>query len=160
MKRFQFPLERVRDYRKVQMEAEQARLEECRARLLAVEEMLTELARQRIESDNEVRSQEARAAVVPVSEVAAYPDYRRHLDQMARMLERRRAEALARLEQQRQRLVEARRRFEILDRARGYARAEWQYEFDREQEALAGELFLANWSRKRGAPARRCRQAR
>ena len=49
---------------------------------------------------------------------------------------------------QRQLLVEARRRYELLDRLKQKALAEWRVQRDKEEEELAAELFLAKRRRE------------
>ena len=49
---------------------------------------------------------------------------------------------------QRQQLVEARRRYELLDRLKQKALAEWRVQRDKEEEELAAELFLAKRRRE------------
>ena len=46
------------------------------------------------------------------------------------------------------RVIEARRKFELLDRLREAALNEWQAAVNKEQEDLAAELFLARSRRK------------
>ncbi len=157
MKRFEFPLERIRQYRKLQMETEQARLEECRARLLAVEELFRELARQREQSAADIRVQEAAGNELEVSSPAQAAQFRGYLGRVETMLEARRRTAEDALEAQRKVVIAARQKFEVLDRYRGTSLKTWQSDFNREQEALASELFLAKWRPSRsgveGEPA-------
>jgi len=67
-----------------------------------------------------------------------------------RDLENRVRNAEAQAEQQRQKVVEARRQAELLEKLKGRALAEWQAASGREEETLASELYLANHVRRTG----------
>jgi len=153
MKRFEFSLERVRQFRKLQMETEQAKLEQARARLEAVEAMIAELNRQRCLADDVSRRVRSNAGAVSMPDVAGHAQFATYLQRMESALVRRREQALVEMEQQRRVLLEARKKYEMLDRFRAASRTAWQVDFAREQETLAGELFLAKWNRARGSAA-------
>jgi hypothetical protein len=53
-----------------------------------------------------------------------------------------------RIAAQRIRLSEARRDCELLERLKTKARAQWEYELNREMENLAADLYLARWDAK------------
>lgn len=147
MKRFEFSLERVRQFRKLQLETEQAKLEQARARLESVEAMIAELNRQRSLADDVSRRVRSNPGSVSMSDVAGHAQFATYLQRMEHALVSRRAQALAEMEQQRRVLLEARKKYEMLDRFRSASRSAWQVEFAREQENMAGELFLAKWNR-------------
>lgn len=155
MKKFEFPLERIRQFRKLQMETEQARLEQCNARLMAVDAMIGESKRQRLDADADVRRVESSGGEVSIAAVRSHSAFRGYLTRVDQMLAARRTQAEADLETQRGALLEARKRYEILDRFKDQSRKGWQAEFDREQEALAGELFLAKWNHRNPGGERR-----
>ena len=146
MKRFHFPLERIRQFRRLQMETEESRLAECRQRLEAVNHMVAELDRQREDADEDARRRTGAGLAKPaeLESLALWRGHARRLD--AELAERRSKEAVA-VELQRRRLVEARRKYEILDRLRDKTLRGWRADWDRETEALAGELYLSRWSR-------------
>lgn len=148
MKRFEFPLERVRQYRKLELDTEHARLEQAQARLNAVDAMITDLHRQEKQEEQESREARSKGGHTAVENALQHTRFQSYLLRMAHMLDQQRAQVAQALERQRLVLLEARRRFEILDRFRQSSRAEWQAEFNREQENLAGELFLAKHARE------------
>jgi len=147
MKRFEFPLERVRQFRKLQMETEQAKLEQARARLQSVDAMIAELNRQRSLAQDSSRQARSSPRAVSMSDVAGHAQFALYLQRMEHALNGRRHEALLEMERQRKVLLEARRKYEMLHRFRDSSQSAWQAEFSREQENLAGELFLAKWLR-------------
>jgi len=69
----------------------------------------------------------------------------------ARREERRLSQALAAarkdVDKQRQRTLEARRAYRLLERLKERRRKAWNIEFDRELEADAAEAFLSRWNR-------------
>ncbi|MCC6591179.1 MAG: hypothetical protein IT168_31125 [Bryobacterales bacterium] len=148
MKRFEFPLERVRQYRKLQLDTEHARLEQAQARLNAVDAMIVDLHRQEKQEERESREARSQGGQKAVENALQHTRFQSYLLRMAQMLDQQKAQAAQALERQRLILLEARRKFEILDRFRQSSRAEWQVEFNREQEDLAGELFLAKHARQ------------
>ena len=46
-------------------------------------------------------------------------------------------------------MLEARRRFRLLDLLKNRARTEWTAEMAREVEALSAEAYIAQWGRQR-----------
>jgi len=148
MKRFVFPLERVRQYRKMQLEIEHARLEQCGARLAAVQIMESELQRQRLNSDQDLRDDAAPGRAVPTADLTTLPAWRGYLSRMEHVLTERKAESSREFLRQRESVLDARRRYEALDRRRGKAQETWRNGLDREEEAFANELFLGRWKRR------------
>lgn len=149
MKRFEFSLERVRQFRKLQMESEQARLEQARSRLEAVDAMIAELNRQRSLAQDSSRRARGQGGAVSMTDVAGHAQFALYLQRMEYALNARRQQALLEMERQRHILLEARKKYEMLDRFRESSLAAWQADFNREQENVAGELFLAKWTRAR-----------
>lgn len=145
MRRFQFRLETVLGWRRLQVETEEARL-----RALFEELRRVEAARERVETERADAEREVLyAASATADELAALEACRafagRELERLA--AERQRCEGL--IAGQRQRLIEAERRLRLLEKLREKRRAEWRQAADREQEAVAAELFLGQWSARR-----------
>ena len=145
MKRFTFPLERVRHYRFLQLETEQGKLEQLLAKLQTLDQLENDLTRQRLEAEEAVRALTKAGAPVEPAQVCSMTDFRGYLKQVAATLALRRAELSRRVAVQRQELLEARRRYEVLDRFRGREKLRWKAAFDQELEQLAAENFLARW---------------
>ena len=68
--------------------------------------------------------------------------YRRHTDSQIRNLEARERQWEAKIAEQLSRVMEARRRSELLEHLRRGALKKWEAAANREQEDLAAELFL------------------
>lgn len=143
MKRFHFPLERVRRWRDGQAALEEVKLEQLREGLAALGAQKRGIESERARSLQQVLHQPAVEAV----DLHNLDAYRVHARDQIRAIENREREAETRLEQQRQRVIQARRDAELLERLKQKALQEWQAASDREQESLAAELYLARRTR-------------
>lgn len=145
MNRFQFPLDRVRRWRREQAALEELKLQRWYAQLAALDEERARAENERAASERNVLGQSS----VEAGELQALDAYRLHTRSRIEKIENRRGEVLAQIEKQRQQWREARRRAELLERLKTRMFDAWQTAADREEEALAGELYLAKWRRSR-----------
>lgn len=143
MKRFRFPLEVALDYRRLQAEREEARLQECQRELRYWEFQLQQLARTRDEASRELHTQ-AVGGFLPLRIHDAYAQHHRKQTQKFAAQAEQCREKVA---QQEIRVNEARRQHRLLEKLKEKAQQEWQAAVDREQEALAAEAYLAQWNR-------------
>ena len=139
MKRFDFPLDRVRRWR-----VEQLHLEELKLQQLLAERQALARGKQQIRQELErtQRSLLAQPSLEAV-ELETLDCFHHFVHARIRDFENREGEAEAKIVVQRQRVLEARRQSELLERLRHKALAEWRAAADHEQETLAAELFLA-----------------
>ncbi|MEZ5399055.1 MAG: hypothetical protein R2729_05250 [Bryobacteraceae bacterium] len=145
MKKFSFPLERLLELRRLQEEMERAKLLRLAAEIGTLDQRRAELARLREGANADLRRTVHPGAEPRVGPLAALPYFRQRVARLdGRMLaERQRLERAA--AEQRAELVRARQRSEVLETVRDKSFAEWRAAVDREQESLAGELYLAKW---------------
>jgi hypothetical protein len=61
------------------------------------------------------------------------------------MIHARRQQVSLDIDAQRGRVLDARQKYEMLDRLKTRSQGVWRAECNREQENLAGELYLARW---------------
>ena len=143
MKRFAFSLDRVRRWRREQASLEELKLQQLRA------EMAGLLAAQRqIETDRAQSEQQVlRQAYVDPLLLESLDLYRQFTAGKVRHLESRKQQWEAKIADQLSKVIEARRKFELLEQLRQAALDEWQAVVDKEQEDLAAELFLAKSGR-------------
>jgi hypothetical protein len=144
MKRFSFPLERVRLWRAGQAALEELKLEHLREALSKLQQEKRGIQTERASSDRQVLGQPS----IEAGELESLGVYRLHTRNRIREIEKRERLAGVQVEAQRQRVIEARRAAELLDRLRHKAMEEWRIASDREQETLATELFLAKRLRR------------
>jgi flagellar FliJ protein len=145
MKRFRFPLERVRRWRAEQAGLEELKLQQLRAEADQLSSQKLAVETERVRSAKEVLARPSIEAI----ELSSLDTYglclRRQITELTN-LER---TAAAKTVEQRQRVLEARRQFKLLDRLHAKALAQWRAASNKEQEDLAAELFLARSARKR-----------
>lgn len=145
MKRFEFPLERVRRWRSEQASLEELKLQQLRAEAARLAVSKSEIETEAAQSARQVLAQPS----IDALELTSLEAYRQHLQRRVRELENLELQCQAKVGEQRRRVMEARRQFELLDRLHDKARREWVAEGNKEQEQLAAELFLAKSVRER-----------
>ncbi len=142
MKAFKFSLQRVLEWRAVQLRREEERLSALQQHLSALLAHDKELLASVVKSELELRAR----GVIPGFEVAALTGFRSRIQNQRAKLK----EACTRIEreidEQRKRLLKARQDHRMLDKLREKRRAEWTYLNDRELEAIANESYLAQWT--------------
>jgi len=141
MTRFHFPLQRVLEWRKTQLEVEEAKFRQSVAALGAVERARAELQAGAVHTEHEVRRWER----VGGSDLGALAEYRAHVRAEEARLAARRAECVGAVAAQQATMLEARRRCRLLERLRERRLAEWTAANDRELEEIASESYLAQW---------------
>jgi flagellar biosynthesis chaperone FliJ len=145
VKRFHFPLEKVRGWRRTRFESETTVLE----RLLA-ERLATVERRRRVEREaDEALRQVLGSAVLSPEQLAAADSYRSWAArESAKLLLSLRA-LEERIESQRRAVRSAKREADVLDHMREEALARWRQEADRETEAMVADLVVARWQQRK-----------
>lgn len=146
MKKFRFPLERLLNYRRAQLAAEQAKLEKILAEQRALRERRAALERE----DRAIRENLRRLPELASAELEAAAMFRRYAETETVRLLSAEGELASRLERQREAVLCARREVEVLERLRERKREDWRRELDREMEAQVAELVIARWRTAEG----------
>jgi len=145
MKRFHFPLETARRWR-----LERAGIEELKLRQILAEKQKLAAAKGQIQAE---MTQTARQVLgqpfIPALELESLDSFRVHVRGRIRKLEDQEKGCEGRIVEQRDKVLEARRQFELIERLRQKALTEWRAAGNKEQEDLAAELFLAKSIRER-----------
>ncbi|MCS7044457.1 MAG: hypothetical protein NZR01_16860 [Bryobacteraceae bacterium] len=141
MKKFRFPLDRLLNYRRARLAAEQAKLEKILAEQRALRERRAALERE----DRMIRESLLHLPVLTSVELEAAAAFRRFAEAETVRLLSAEGELASRLERQREALVAARREVEVLERLRERKREDWRRELDREMETQVAELVIARW---------------
>ena len=144
MNAFRFPLERVMDWRRQQMELEEAKLRQQAAAIAQLDRTRAQLQAAGIAAEIDVR----RWTPLAGSDLAALGGFRRHVRDQEQQLAVQRVARAQQMSGQQQVLLEARRRYRLLERLRERRLAEWQEAVDRELETLAAESHSARLSRE------------
>ena len=139
MKRFHFPLERVRRWRGEQADLEEMKLERLFAELSAIQRQREELLSERIQAETLLNCGQP----ISAEELARLDAFRQYVQARCISLDQIERDQAAKIAQQRQRVVEARRQFELLERLRKKNLMQWQGASNQEEETLAAELYLA-----------------
>ena len=144
MKRFEFKLARVRDYRRQQLEIEEAKLD-----LLRVERQQLEAESLRLKNEVAgVRNSLMVTGSVEAQELTAADRYLRGLAIAEKRLSAKLTDWRKRTDQQQQAILEARQRVRLLEKLEEKQVRLWKDEAHREQENLSVELYLARWKDK------------
>jgi hypothetical protein len=145
MKAFQFPLEKALDWRRIQLELEEVRYKQQVASLAGLDRQRAEVEASGIRAEIQVREWSPIAA----GDLSALGNFRLHVKSQESEIARRRFEAAQKLAEQQKLMLEARRRWRLLDRLKDRRLAEWTTGRDREVEQIAAESYLARWHRRK-----------
>jgi len=142
MTAYRFRLQKVLEWRRTELELEEARYRQQAAVVSEIDRARAELAAQLIRTEAAVRSWN------PVTErdLAALGEFRLHVRARDAELARRRAASVQELASRQAAMLEARRRYRLLERLKERGLEAWTAERDRELEQLASEAFLARWA--------------
>jgi hypothetical protein len=145
MKRFEFPLETVRRWR-----LERAGIEELKLRQILAEKQKLAATKGQIQSEMAQTLWQVlgQPSLQPL-EFESLDSFRLYARGRVRDLEDQERKCELRIVEQRTKVLEARRQFELLERLRQKAITEWRAAGNKEQEEMAAELFLAKSIRER-----------
>jgi hypothetical protein len=139
--RFRFPLEKILEWRRTQLELEEAKYRQAAEAVAAIDRARAEVEAAAVKTEFEVRRWDAVAG----RDLHALGDYRLHVHSQEQALAARRGECVKQATAQQTAMLEARRRCRLLERLRERRLAEWKVAQDRELDALASESYLARW---------------
>jgi hypothetical protein len=143
MKRFQFSLENAMHWRRLRADVERAKLESLYAGLRRLETTRSLLDEEESSAHGEVKNHDTARA----QQLVALDRFTRYMSTKKEQLETERTGLFGQIAQQQVRLISAQRDFELLEKLKVQKKEDWQAGFDREQEDLANEVFLAKWER-------------
>ena len=141
MKTFQFPLDKALQWRRLELELEEAHYKQQSAELADLDRRRAECEASGIRAEIQVREWNPVAA----NELTALGAYRLAVKTEEADLARRRVECARKLAEQEQQMFEARRRCRLLERLKDRRLAEWRSACDRETEEIAAESYIARW---------------
>lgn len=145
MRRFEFRLQRVLQWQHRLCRAEEEKFRVCQSQLNDTEQKLARLATERVFMEQEFSAQ-PRLVAADLRALAAFR-HKSVADEQA--LGRERQNRLAALDAQRQKLLAARRRLEVIEKLRQRALDQYTHEADRELEILSHESYLSTWLSRR-----------
>lgn len=139
MKKFEFRLERVLEWRNTKLEKEREKQRTLLAELESIEAAVRQC---------EVELRAPYEAVMTGRELAVRQSYRDRLERMLEMLAQKRVDCQRRIAAQNAEVVKANRDVRLIEMLKEKALERWHAAMDREIEELASEAFLAQWARK------------
>jgi len=142
MTTFQFRLERVLRWRQAKLELAQFTLSRIAADRTRWDTTLAKLENSRAEAETLILTSHP----VTGNELEALASYKENLGRERQAALGHRRECDRKMEQQRARLLAARREYRLLEKLRQVRRIEWETAVNREFEALASESYLAGWT--------------
>lgn len=141
MNAFRFPLERVLEWRRGELELAELKLQQLTVAVAAVDKALAELETAGIQAEILVRDW----SPVCGRDLTALGSFRLQVRKKNQDLAARRAECAGHLAAGRSAMLEARRRFRLLERLKERRWEAWRLARDKELEELASESYLARW---------------
>ena len=144
MNAFRFPLQKVLEWRRTQLDLEESRLQQRIAAAAELDRARAELTAQGIRAEADLRSWR----MVDGRDLGALDEFHLRVQSRGREIDGRRARCREELQAQQVRLLEARRRSRLLERLRDRRWAEWQAAQSREIEETSAESYLARWNRR------------
>jgi hypothetical protein len=144
MNPFRFPLQKVLDWRRTQLEMEETKFRRQAEALAGLDRASAQWNAAGNTAERQVRDWNPVAG----GELAALGSYRLHVKLKETELVLPRAECRKELGRRQDAMLEARRRLRLLERLRERRLAEWCAARDKELEDLASEAYLAKWKRR------------
>ena len=144
MKIFRFPLQRVLEWRALQLRVEEEKLAGLQQQLTSLLQMREKLAAERNRSQSNLFVSGTAAG----SDLQTWALYQARLVRQQELLKTQLLQCEKMTLEQRQRLLKARTDHRVLERLKERRWRQWVYLNDREQEDTAAEVYLSKWSRE------------
>lgn len=138
MKRFVFPLQQVQAWNATRLKLEETQLEAILERQRRIETAYSEICNQRTEFEHQTLHQ----GLIQAAELGGLEQFRVFVATEGRRLQAARAGFAAEITERRQRIIELKRKIELLDRLRQRQQSAWTAEEAKELQAAADEAFL------------------
>lgn len=146
MKKFQFPLEKLRSWRETQFDVEEGKLEKLLAQLAHLQQERNNFTNRVAEDRQTVGC----CTAVMSTDLAALDRWLKFSVEEQARLRVKEAQLAKDIAAQREAVLEARRKLEILNSFKDQKKQTWQRELDAEQEAMVAELVVSRWKAKAG----------
>ena len=144
MKIFRFPLQRVLEWRALQLRVEEEKLAGLQQQLASLLELREKLAAERNRSQAHLFASGTAAG----SDLQTWALYQARLVKQQELLKTQLLQCEKLTLEQRQRLLKARTDHRVLERLKERRWRQWVYLNDRELEDSAAEAYLSKWSRE------------
>ena len=143
MRAFHFPLQRVLEYRELQMRTEEEKLSTIQNQLAEVLHRENALTAAQLNAEMNLLGR----AVVDAGEFRALSAFQLRIRSEKVSLLAARKNLEVQVAEQRKRLLKARKNCKILENLKEKRKKTWTYLSDREIENTAAESYISNWAR-------------
>jgi flagellar export protein FliJ len=143
MKTFRFPLQRVLEYRSLQMRTEEEKLSAIQIQLAEVLHRENALTAARLNAEMNLLGR----SLVEATEFRALSAFQLRIRSEKISLVAARKNLEAQIAEQRKRLLKVRKDCKILENLKDRRKKAWTYLSDREIENTAAESYISNWAR-------------
>jgi flagellar export protein FliJ len=143
MKAFRFPLQRVLEYRELQMRTEEEKLSTIQNQLAEVLHRENALTAAQLNAEMNLLGR----ALVEASEFRALSAFQLRIRSEKVLLLAARNNLETQIAEQRKRLLKVRKDCKILENLKDRRKEAWTYLSDREIENTAAESYISNWAR-------------
>jgi flagellar export protein FliJ len=141
VKKFNFPLGRVMDFRRAQARIEEVKLEGLHAELRALDTREAALNAQQAQSEKALKA----ATSVTGFDLELFDSYREATKEELRRLAKAKVDCSKRVEAQLQVLITKRRDVRLLEKLKEQRLGKWEKEMFKEIDSQAEEAYLAKW---------------
>ena len=143
MKKFTFPLNRVKDFRQMQARIEESKLEALYAELRAIDTREVALIQKRVQAEKDLRA----AKSVTGLELETLSSYQAASNQEQKRMDAARANCRGRIDKQVAVVTLKRRDVRLLEKLKEQRFEAWEKEMFKELDQQAEDLFLGRWGR-------------
>jgi flagellar export protein FliJ len=147
MKKFSFPLDKLRNYRQMRFQQEEARLQRMLAEIQFLEQQRQALLAEEQRAVDRVRE----LSVIPVEDLVSLDLFRQWSEHERSRMKAAVSELRQQVERQRAVVVQSKRELEMLAHLRDRSQMAWRRAADQELESNVAELVTSRW--KGGEPA-------
>jgi flagellar export protein FliJ len=143
MKSFRFPLQRVLDWRGIQLRTEEEKLAGLQQKLAALMDRENDMAA----SGAKAESALLHLPLFDGSDLSALAGFKLRIKRESAILKTHRAQCQAHIAEQLKRLLKARKDCHVLEQLKEKRLKAWMYLGNREVEETAAESYISNWLR-------------
>jgi flagellar export protein FliJ len=144
MKKFNFPLARVMDFRRMQARVEEVKLEALYAELRAIDTREVALIQEKVQAEKTLKS----AKSVIGFDLEVFDSYRVAMKEDQKRMDKARADCRKRIDAQLAVLTAKRRDVKLLEHLKENRFEKWEKEMFKEIDQLAEEAYLAKFVKK------------
>ncbi|HUA85560.1 MAG TPA: flagellar FliJ family protein [Bryobacteraceae bacterium] len=136
---FRFPLDKVLDWRRLLMRAEEEKLAVLQSRLQQIRQRISLLVSTQQKSEWSYRNLPSVAG----SDLHSLPAFQARVNRQRTVLELEQKKCETQIEAQRAQLLKARRDYRVLEKLKERRHRAWAYELDRELENTAADAYFS-----------------